>query len=105
MTAAPDKRPRRPRRGASRAEARAGVLFATPWMIGLTLFTLLPLILTFYLAQSRVPIIGLPQWVGLENYKALWNDPAFWTKGLDAIRKLVDQEEKLARELYPAKFA
>lgn len=33
------------------------------------------------------------------------NDPAFWTKGLDAIRKLVDQEEKLARELYPAKFA
>ena len=44
MSAAPEKRPGRPRRGASRAEARAGVLFATPWMIGLTLFTLLPLL-------------------------------------------------------------
>lgn len=32
------------------------------------------------------------------------NDPAFWNKGLDAIRALVDQEEKLARELYPEKF-
>ena len=32
------------------------------------------------------------------------NDPAFWNKGLDAIRKLVDQEEQLARELYPEKF-
>lgn len=33
------------------------------------------------------------------------NDPAFWSKGLDAIRALVDQEEQLARELYPDKFA
>ncbi len=79
MTAAPETRPRRPRRGASRAEARAGILFATPWMIGLTVFTLLPLLLTFYLAQAKVPIVGLPQWVGLENYRALWADPAFWT--------------------------
>lgn len=79
MTATPKTGPRRARRGASRAEARAGVLFATPWMIGLTVFTLLPLVLTFYLAQAKVPIVGLPQWVGLDNYKALWNDPAFWT--------------------------
>jgi len=33
------------------------------------------------------------------------NDPAFWTRGLDAIRELVDEEERLAKELYPEKFA
>ena len=31
-------------------------------------------------------------------------DPAFWTEGLEALRKLVDQEEALAREVYPEKF-
>jgi oligoendopeptidase F len=32
------------------------------------------------------------------------NDPAFWNKGLDAIRALVQQEDALAREVYPEKF-
>jgi len=32
------------------------------------------------------------------------NDPAFWHKGLDAIEKLVEQEEQLARSVYPDKF-
>ncbi|MCC6804633.1 MAG: M3 family oligoendopeptidase [Anaerolineae bacterium] len=31
-------------------------------------------------------------------------DPAFWNEGLEALRKLVDQEETLAREVYPEKF-
>ncbi|MBC8100327.1 MAG: M3 family oligoendopeptidase [Armatimonadetes bacterium] len=33
------------------------------------------------------------------------NDPAFWGKGIAALRVLIDQEEALARELFPAKFA
>ena len=32
------------------------------------------------------------------------SDPAFWNEGLEALRKLVDQEEALAREVYPEKF-
>jgi oligoendopeptidase F len=32
------------------------------------------------------------------------NDPAFWNKGLDAIRDLIEQEEQLAKEVYPDKF-
>jgi oligoendopeptidase F len=31
------------------------------------------------------------------------NDPAFWNKGIDAIRALVEEEEALASELYPDK--
>ncbi len=33
------------------------------------------------------------------------SDPAFWDEGLDALQKLVEQEEALAREVYPDKFA
>lgn len=33
------------------------------------------------------------------------NDPAFWQKGITAIADLVSQEEALAREVYPEKFA
>jgi oligoendopeptidase F len=31
------------------------------------------------------------------------NDPSFWNKGIDAIRVLIEEEEALARELYPDK--
>lgn len=33
------------------------------------------------------------------------NDPQFWNEGIDALRKLVDEEEALARSLYPDKFS
>ncbi|MFW5772124.1 MAG: M3 family oligoendopeptidase [Phototrophicaceae bacterium] len=32
------------------------------------------------------------------------NDPAFWSRGLNAIEALVEQEEALAREVYPDRF-
>jgi oligoendopeptidase F len=32
------------------------------------------------------------------------SDPGFWKQGLDAIRALVEQEEQLAREVYPERF-
>lgn len=32
------------------------------------------------------------------------NDPHFWQKGLDAIRVLIEQEEVLAKEVYPNRF-
>lgn len=32
-------------------------------------------------------------------------DPAFWDEGLEALAKLVEQEEQLAREVYPEKFS
>jgi oligoendopeptidase F len=31
-------------------------------------------------------------------------DPSFWNEGLEAIRKMVEQEEQLAREVFPEKF-
>lgn len=74
----------RRRRGASRAEARAGFLFAGPWMVALALFTLVPLVLTFALAFAKVQIAGI-QWAGTANYEALWADPAFWTSARNSL--------------------
>ena len=71
--------------GAGRGEARAGVLFALPWMVGMTLFVAIPLILTFYIAQTKFQIIGAPKWVGMQNYEALWTDPAFWTSARNTL--------------------
>jgi multiple sugar transport system permease protein len=48
-------------------------------MIGLAVFTIVPLFLTFWIAQSRFQIVGPPEWIGLDNYEAMWADPAFWT--------------------------
>ncbi len=31
-------------------------------------------------------------------------DPAFWNEGLETLRKMVDQEEALAKQVYPEKF-
>ena len=33
------------------------------------------------------------------------SDPAFWNEGIAALRALVEQEEQLAREVYPEKCA
>jgi oligoendopeptidase F len=32
------------------------------------------------------------------------SDPQFWNEGLETLRELVDQEEALAREVFPSRF-
>ena len=70
---------------AGRGEARAGFLFALPWMVGLTIFTIIPLLLTFYIAQTKFQIVGAPKYVGLANYAAMWIDPAMWTSARNTM--------------------
>jgi multiple sugar transport system permease protein len=75
----------RRRRRAGRAEARAGVLFALPWMLSLATFVAIPLILTFVMAQLTYNLLGEPDYVGLANYRQMWNDPAFWTSAQNSL--------------------
>jgi multiple sugar transport system permease protein len=84
-TSAGAARPPRRNRKAGRAEARAGVLFALPWMVGMTVFVAVPLLLTFYIAQAKFQIVGPPQYVGLANYEQLWSDPAFWRSAQNTL--------------------
>src|SRR5438105_15814268 len=65
----------------AKREAREGILFASPWLVGFFLFTAGPMIASFLLSFTRwngiTPVHDL-HWVGGENYsKLLFNDLSF----------------------------
>lgn len=63
-----------------RREARAGLLFVLPWLLGLVIFTTYPVIAAFYLSFTEYNIIQPPKWIGLQNYRTMFTtDTAFWT--------------------------
>ncbi len=62
-----------------RREAIAGLLFISPWLGSLFVFTAYPVLAIFYFSLTDYNIIDAPRWVGLANYeKMLMADPAFW---------------------------
>jgi multiple sugar transport system permease protein len=73
-------------RAALRAEARSrtlqrnrtAYLFLTPYLVIFVLFLLLPAIAGFGISFTNWRILGDPQWVGLDNFKAIFQDPMFW---------------------------
>jgi multiple sugar transport system permease protein len=78
MTAALRPKPAGSRKRARSSEAMAGWLFVLPWVIGLTVFTLIPLVMTIILGFAKLHMSGV-RWVGLANYEVMISDPAFWT--------------------------
>lgn len=65
----------------ARREARQGLLFITPWIIGFIAFTALPMIATFVLSFLNVTLRQEEQlqFVGLDNYVTLGRDPQVWS--------------------------
>jgi multiple sugar transport system permease protein len=54
-------------------------LFASPWILGLLIFTLGPMISSLYLSFTDYAVITAPNWVGLDNYvHMLTDDPLVW---------------------------
>jgi multiple sugar transport system permease protein len=49
-------------------EASWGLLFVSPWILGLIIFTLGPIIYSFFLSFTDYEIGVKPGWVGLDNY-------------------------------------
>lgn len=63
----------------ARKEQRAAYLFLSPWLIGLALFWVIPIVASLLLSMSEYQIIKPPQWVGLQNYREmLTDDRTFW---------------------------
>jgi multiple sugar transport system permease protein len=52
----------------SRQMAVTGYLFIAPWLLGLIIFTLFPILAVFFLSFTHYGIFDTPTWVGLENY-------------------------------------
>ena len=70
----------RPRLGlAARREERAAYLFLSPWLIGLTLFWLIPIVASVVISLTKWDIVGgTPQFIGLQNYQDMLDDRVFW---------------------------
>lgn len=59
-------------------EAIRGYLFISPWLIGLVLFVIGPIIASLVLSFTDWDLLGDPQWVGTDQYTRLFSDRLFW---------------------------
>jgi len=57
---------------------RNGLLFISPWIIGFLAFILYPVCASLFYSFNSYNIMMPPEWVGLENFKALLRDELFW---------------------------
>src|SRR5215216_6374973 len=70
------------RRGLSRSDRKGlvtGLLFISPWVLGFLVFRLYPFFVSLYYSFTFFPILQSPNWIGLENYRNLWEDGRFLT--------------------------
>lgn len=59
----------------------AGYLFLSPWIVGILLLTLGPMITSLYLSFTDYDLFSSPQWVGLDNYQRMFEDKR-WLKSV-----------------------
>jgi multiple sugar transport system permease protein len=63
----------------SRRETVLGYAYVGPWLVGLVVFTLGPIVASAYLSLTDYDILAPPRFVGLANYRqALTEDEVFW---------------------------
>jgi len=66
----------------TRAETREclwGFLFAVPWLLGLLIFIVGPILVSLYLSVTKYDVITSPEFIGLANYgRAFFEDELFW---------------------------
>ena len=65
-------------KGSSKNERRYGLGFAMPFLIGLVLFTIGPMIASLYYSFTDFNIMTAPKWVGMHNYQSVFADPRFY---------------------------
>lgn len=78
-TSAKKPAPSRPRRrGPSRGDTRAALLFIAPATFGFLVFHLWPAIRGIYYSLTDFNVLSPPNFIGLANYQTMVNDPLFW---------------------------
>lgn len=78
MTTTSTRRTPRPRTGGGpRSQTGVALLFLAPALLGFAVFYLRPMVKGFELSLTRWDLLTDPQWVGIDNYKALLYDATF----------------------------
>jgi multiple sugar transport system permease protein len=50
-------------------------VFAAPWILGFLIFTAYPMLASLYLSFTKYEVIHPPEWIGLDNYVHMAQDP------------------------------
>ena len=75
-----EKKTKRKVSKASRREARNFYLYITPWLIGFSLFTIIPMVSSLIYSLQNISVLDLGvggTFVGLQNYKDVFKDDIF----------------------------
>jgi oligogalacturonide transport system permease protein len=59
-----------------------GLLYVTPYVIGLVIFTAFPFLASFYFSFTDYDLLSSPEWVGTENYEKLFTRDRTFDKSL-----------------------
>ncbi|GAA2912297.1 MULTISPECIES: carbohydrate ABC transporter permease [Streptomyces] len=79
----PKRRPKREREGAA-------WVFLSPWVLGATVLTLLPMAVSLYLSFTDYDLFNPPKWVGLRNYVQMFTeDPRYWRSVVTTVTYVV----------------
>lgn len=56
-------------------DTKAALVFLAPWLLGLILVTVLPILASLYLSFTKYDLFNAPEWIGLDNYVRMAQDP------------------------------
>lgn len=80
----------RAKRAPKRERQGAAWVFLSPWVIGATVLTLLPMAVSLYLSFTDYDMFDAPQWVGLRNYTQMFTeDPRYWRSVITTLTYVV----------------
>jgi multiple sugar transport system permease protein len=57
---------------------KAGYAFLAPWLVGILVFTIGPMLYSLYLAFTNYNLLQPPSWAGTANFVQMFHDPRLW---------------------------
>ncbi len=78
LMAGPETHVPTPRRRRRHAQWN-GLLFVLPALLLVTVFFIVPLGMAAWMSLHKWPLMGIPRWVGFDNYERLLSDKSFWS--------------------------
>lgn len=66
-------------------DLRRGLLFISPWIVGVLAFTVFPLIYSVIISFTSYSGFTSPRWYGVQNYVRLFSDPIVGTSAMNTF--------------------
>ncbi|NDL67085.1 carbohydrate ABC transporter permease [Anaerotalea alkaliphila] len=80
-----------------------GLLYITPWLIGLVVFTAFPFFASLFFSFTDYNLMSSPNFVGIDNYKTMFQTELFWKSfGITMSYVFITVPMKLAFALFIA---